>query len=107
RRAARARGGREVLAAAVLAGMVVLAAMLASDAASGPNRQLVWSLKGPGLPGWLAGPLHGVGGAGLTTGRFFGGLVGLCVLWAAAWALASSIRLSWALGAAAVLHLVF
>ena len=104
---ARVLDWREVLAGAVLAGMVALAAMLAIDAASGPNRQLVWSLKGPGLPGWLAGPFHGLGGAGLTPGRFYGGLVGLCVLWAAAWALASSIRLSWALGAAAVLHLVF
>src|SRR5436305_13219177 len=87
---ARVLDWREVLAGAVLAGMVALAAMLAIDAASGPNRRLVWALKGPGPPGWLAGPFHGLGGAGLPPGRLYGGLVGRCVLGAAAGAVASS-----------------
>jgi hypothetical protein len=97
---------REVLAAAVLAAMVALAFKLAIDAASSPNRELVWTLANRGYPGWLRGPLGGLGDH-LDRPQFYAELLGLCALWTAAWALAGSIRLSWALGAAAALHAVF
>ena len=101
-----ALGRRQALAAAVLAAMVALAFKLAIDAASSPNTELVWSLASRGFPGWLRGPLTGLGDH-LDRPQFYGELLGLCGLWAAAWALAGSIRLPWALGAAAALHLVF
>jgi hypothetical protein len=112
-RASRLRGRagalawQEALAAAVLAGMVALAAKLAIDAAAGPNPQLVWTLDGRGLPGWLAGPLHGLGGAPLGRDGFYAELTALCLLWGAAWALGRSIRVGWALAAAVALQLVF
>lgn len=102
----RALGWREALAAAVLAGMVAVAFKLAIDAAAGPNGQVVWSLGSRGYPGWLRGVFDGLG-EHLSRGEYFGLLLGLCGLWAAAWGLAGSIRLSWALAAAALLHAVF
>jgi hypothetical protein len=102
---ARALAWRELLGAAVLAGLVALGAKLAFDAAAFPTREVVWSL-GDRYPGWIAGPFHGLGGP-LTHDRFYGELTGLCGLWLAAWALAGSIRLSWALAAVTVLHAVF
>jgi hypothetical protein len=97
---------REVLAAAVLAGMVAIAFKLAIDAAAAPNGQIVWSLGSRGYPGWMRGVFDGLG-QHLDRDEYYGLVLALCGLWAAAWALGNSIRLSWALSAAALLHLVF
>jgi alpha-1,6-mannosyltransferase len=97
---------RDVLAAAVLAGMVVLGAKLAFDAAAMPSRPLVFSLAGRGFPGWLSGPFHGLG-THLTWDSFYAMLLGLGALWAAACRLASAIRPRWALAAVVLLHAVF
>ncbi|MDX6697868.1 MAG: alpha,6-mannosyltransferase [Solirubrobacteraceae bacterium] len=97
---------RELLAAAVLAGMVGLGAKLAVDAAAMPNKPLVFSLASRGFPGWLSGPLHGLG-SHLTWDGFYAMVLGLCALWAAAWALAGAMRLGWAVAAIAALHVVF
>jgi hypothetical protein len=102
---ARALAWRELLAVGVLAAMVAVGAKLAFDAAAFPNREVIWSLGGS-YPDWISGPFHGLGGS-LTHDRFYGELAALCGLWAAAWALAGSIRLSWALTAVALLHAVF
>ncbi|MDQ6915021.1 MAG: hypothetical protein M3155_04335, partial [Actinomycetota bacterium] len=103
---ARALAWRELLGAAVLAALVAVGAKLAFDAAAFPTREVVWSLGDQGYASWIAGPFHGLGGP-LTHDRFYGELLALCGLWLAAWALAGSIRLSWALAAVTVLHAVF
>ena len=102
----RAYERQEVLAAAVLAGMVALGAKLAFDAAAMPSKPLVFSLAGRGFPGWLSGPFHGLG-AHLTWASFYAEVLGLCALWGAACALAGAIRLRWALAAVAALHALF
>jgi hypothetical protein len=94
---------REVLAAAVLAGMVACGAKLAFDAAAMPSKVLVFSLSSRGFPGWLSGPFHGLG-SHLTWGGFYAALIGLCALWAGSLRLSAHIRLRWALVAVAALH---
>jgi hypothetical protein len=106
RAGARALSWHEVLGAAVLAGMVAVGLKLAIDAASTANPQVVWTAAGRGYPGWLRGPFDGLGDR-LSRSEYYGGLMAMSVLWAAAWALARSIRLSWVLMAVGLLHVVF
>ncbi|HVE68009.1 MAG TPA: glycosyltransferase 87 family protein [Solirubrobacteraceae bacterium] len=97
---------REVLAGAVLAGMVGLGAKLAFDAAAMPSKPLVFSLAGRGFEGWISGPFHGLG-THLTWDGFYAMVLGLCALWIAACALARHVRLAWALAAVGLLHALF
>lgn len=97
---------RELIAAAVLAGMVGLGAKLAFDAAAMPSKPLVFSLAGRGFEGWISGPFHGLG-SHLTWDGFYAMVLGLGALWVAACVLARDIRLPWALAAIGLLHALF
>ena len=90
-----------------MAGMAVASFLLAAAAASGPNQFVFGSeFVLPGYPDWLAGPLAGLYEP-LEQDGFIAALLVLYGLYLVVVALAGSVRLSWAVTAIAVLHLVF
>ena len=97
---------REVGAASVLAAIVAVSAMLAFDAASAPTDALRWTLSERPYPGWLAGPFAGLGHA-LSDDQFFFDVLVLFALWAVVYSSAEYVRLSWAVGAIVLAHVVF
>jgi hypothetical protein len=98
---------REWLAGGALAGVIVLSYALASGMASSATFFVTWSQRpGFGFPSWLAGPLKGTG-IQLTIPRFMLITLGLYALYLAVVWLAPSVRLAWAVGAIAILHVVW
>ena len=97
----------EWLAGGALAAVVVLSYLLAAGMASSATFFVTWSQRpGFGFPGWLAGPLKGTG-IQLTIPRFMFLTLALYLLYLAAVWLAPSVRLAWAVGAIALLHVVW
>src|SRR3954447_26436278 len=98
---------REWLAGGALAGTGVLSYLLAAGMASSATFFVTWSQRpGFGFPGWLAGPLKGTG-LELTIPRFMFLTLALYGLYLASVWLAPSVRLAWAVGAIALLHVVW
>jgi Glycosyltransferase family 87 len=97
----------EWLAGGALAAAVVLSFVLAAGLASSATFFVTWSQRpGFGFPSWLAGPLKGTG-LELTIPRFMFITLALYGLYVALVWLAPSVRLAWAVGAIAVLHVVW
>jgi glycosyl transferase family 87 len=97
----------EWLAGTALAGLVALSFLLAAGMASSATFFVTWSQRpGFGFPSWLAGPLKGTGIA-LTIPRFMLLVLALYALYVAVVRLAPSLRLAWAVGAIAALHVVW
>jgi glycosyl transferase family 87 len=95
---------RPVLAGAALAGLVVCGALICLHAATGQSGLIPASWRG--LPGWMAGPLPGVGDP--LTGSLFGPLfLAMCGCYLVAIALARSIDTRLAVAAIVVLHVLF
>ena len=97
---------RGVGTASVLGAMLAVAAMLAIDAASGPTEVLRWTQADRPYPGWLAGPFEGLGRP-LSLEQFFFDVVLMFALWALACQAGEAIRLSWAMTAIVLAHLIF
>jgi hypothetical protein len=98
---------QEWLAGGALAAVVVLSYVLAAGMASSATFFVTWSERpGFGFPSWLAGPLKGTGIA-LTIPRFMLLTLALYALYLAVVWLAPSVRLAWAAGAIALLHVVW
>jgi hypothetical protein len=98
---------REWLAGGALAAVLVLSYALAAGMASSATFFVTWSQRpGFGFPSWLAGPLKGTG-IELTIPRFMLLTLGLYALYLAVVWLAPSVRLAWAVGAIALLHVVW
>src|SRR5437764_13110967 len=95
------------LAGTALAGLVILSFVLAAGMASSATFFVTWSQRpGFGFPGWLAGPLKGTG-IELTIPRFMLLTLALYALYVLVVWLAPSVRLAWAVGAIALLHVVW
>jgi hypothetical protein len=87
--------------------VAVLSYALAAGMASSATFFVTWSQRpGFGFPSWLAGPLKGTG-IQLTIPRFMLLTLGLYALYLAVVWLAPSVRLVWAVGAIALLHVVW
>lgn len=98
---------QEWLAGGALAAVVVLSYALAAGMASSATFFVTWSQRpGFGFPSWLAGPLKG-SGIDLTIPRFMLLTLALYALYLAVVWLAPSVRLAWAVGAIALLHVVW
>ena len=98
---------QEWLAGGALAAVVVLSYLLAAGMASSATFFVTWSERpGFGFPNWLAGPLKGTG-IELTIPRFMLLTLALYALYLAVVWLAPSVRLAWAAGAIALLHVVW
>jgi Glycosyltransferase family 87 len=98
---------QEWLAGGALAAVVVLSYVLAAGMASSATFFVTWSERpGFGFPSWLAGPLKGTG-IELTIPRFMLLTLALYALYLAVVWLAPSVRLAWAAGAIALLHVVW
>jgi hypothetical protein len=98
---------QEWLAGGALAAVVVLSYALAAGMASSATFFVTWSQRpGFGFPSWLAGPLKGTG-IDLTIPRFMLLTLALYALYLAVVWLAPSVRLAWAVGAIALLHVVW
>lgn len=98
---------QEWLAGGALAAVVVLSYVLAAGMASSATFFVTWSQRpGFGFPSWLAGPLKGTG-IELTIPRFMLLTLALYALYLAVVWLAPSVRLAWAVGAIALLHVVW
>jgi glycosyl transferase family 87 len=98
---------QEWLAGGALAAVVVLSYVLAAGMASSATFFVTWSQRpGFGFPSWLAGPLQGTG-IELTIPRFMLLTLALYALYLAVVWLAPSVRLAWAVGAIALLHVVW
>lgn len=93
-------------AASVLAALISVALMLAFDAASGPTEVLRWTLADRPYPGWLAGPLAGLGTA-LSTEQFFFDVLLMFVLWGLVYHAADAIRPRWAVVTIVIAHVIF
>ena len=107
RRLAAARVGREALAAAGLAGIVVASFIFVAATAAGPFRFVRdGAFVRDGLPGWITGPL-----TGLSSPLSDEGLIVLsCVLFALyllVIALADVVRPSWAIATILAVHVLF
>ena len=98
-------GVHATVAATALAGMVVVAFLLAAEVASAPSQFVRWSLQ-IGYPGWLRGPLDGLAEP-ITVKGFIGLTVLLYGLYVLVVWTAASLRLSWAVVAIGALHLIF
>jgi len=97
----------EWLAGTALAGLVILSFVLAAGMASSATFFVTWSQRpGFGFPGWLAGPLKGTG-VELTIPRFMFLVLALYALYLVVVRLSASVRLAWAVGAVAALHVVW
>jgi hypothetical protein len=106
RRLPAARLAREAVAASTLAGIVAAMFLFAAAQASGPFRFVVHhKLLSSGLPGWINGPLAGLG-PGLSEQRLIVLSLVLFGLYLAAVALAGSMRLSWVVAAILALHAI-
>ena len=100
------RGWRPAVAAATgLATMLVTSVLLAAGAAAGPSTQVPASRHG--FPDWIAGPLRGLGAAGLTPGRFALLLAAVTAGYLLVCAGAGAVRGRWALTALVGLHAVY
>ena len=98
---------REWLAGGALAAVVLVSYLLAAGMASSATFFVTWSQRpGFGFPNWLAGPLRGTG-IDLTIPRFMLLTLALYGLYLAVVWLAPSVRLAWAVGAIALLHVVW
>lgn len=98
---------RELLAGGVLAATAAFSFLLAAGMASSATFFVTWSQRsGFGFPSWLAGPLKGTG-MELTIPRFMLLMLALYALYVVALRLGASVRLSWALGAIAALHVIW
>jgi hypothetical protein len=97
-------GARAPLAALALVGLVVSGALICFEAAARKST-LVPAGRG-NFPGWLAGPLPGIGD-GLSEPRFCVLLLVMCGCYLAVLALAGAVRASWAIGAVVALHVLF
>lgn len=107
RRLAAAHLGREALAGAGLAGIVVASFIFVAATASGPFRFVRdGAFVHGGLPGWITGPL-----AGLSSPLSDEGLIVFsCVLFGLyllVVALADAVRPSWAIAAIVIVHVLF
>ena len=106
RRLPAARLAREAVAASTLAGIVGVVFLFVAAAASGPFRFVVdHKFVSSGLPGWINGPLAGLG-PGLSEQRLIVLSLALFALYLAAVALADSMRLSWVVAAILALHVI-
>jgi hypothetical protein len=107
RRLGGVRVRREALAAAGLAGIVVASCVFVAATAAGPYRFVRnGAFAHGGLPGWITGPLSGVGSPLDDEGL----IVLSCLLFALylfVVRLSDAIRPSWAIATIVVLHLVF
>jgi hypothetical protein len=92
--------------ASVLGALLAVSVTLAIDAASGPTEVLRWTQAGRPYPGWLAGPFEGLGRP-LSLEQFFFDLVLMFVLWAIVCQAGEAVRLSWAIAAIVLAHLIF
>jgi hypothetical protein len=95
---------RDAVAGVCLTAVVGLTVKLAFDAASGPTNTVHWSVGSRAYPGWLAGPLKGLGDH-LTDQQFLVYMALLLGLWVAVHAVADRISLRWAVAAIALAHL--
>jgi alpha-1,6-mannosyltransferase len=95
---------RALVAAAALAGLVGTGALLCMHAAAGRSGFIPASWHG--LPGWMAGPLPGVGGP-LRSSLYAGLFVSMCGCYALVLALARHIEARTAAAAIVVLHVLF
>src|SRR3954447_26718393 len=98
----RARALRTVGAPLALAGLVAAGVLLCLCAAAAPSGLIPASWHG--LPGWMAGPLPGVG-AGLTDSAFTALFVAMCGCYLVALVAPLDRRLT--ISAIVVLHLAF
>jgi len=95
---------RRILAAAALTGLVVTSLIIAAGAAAQPS-SLVPASQG-GFPGWLSGPLHGLGSP-LSANEFGVLLLAMCACYVLALLCWEAIDLRLALAAIVVLHAIF
>ncbi len=93
------------LAAACLAVMIVCGAEIAVSAAA-PHSPLLVKTPG-GVPGWLAGPLRGLGAGHITLSSALLLMAAMAVAYLGLLPLLSQIRARWVLGAIVGLHLLF
>src|SRR5256714_10406627 len=98
-------GVHGTVAGTALAGMVVVAFLLAAEVASAPSQFVRWSLE-IGYPGWLRGPLDGLAEP-ITVKGFIGLTILLYGLYLVVVWTADAVRTSWALVAIVALHLIF
>jgi alpha-1,6-mannosyltransferase len=95
---------RPLLAAAALAGLVGTGALLCMHAAAGASGFIPASWHG--LPGWMAGPLPGVGRP-LTSSLYAGLFVSMCGCYALVLVLARHVEARTAASAIVLLHVLF
>jgi hypothetical protein len=91
-------------AGAALAGIVAAGVLLCLRAAAARSGLIPASWHG--MPGWMAGPLPGIG-AGLTSGTFAPLFLAMCACYAAALVLWRALDARLALAAIVALHVVF
>src|SRR3954463_5568815 len=87
-----------------LAGLVAAGVVLCLHAAAGPSGLIPASWHG--LPGWMSGPLPGVGD-GLPAGTFTSLFLAMCGCYLAALLLAGELDARLTVGAIVVLHAAF
>src|SRR3954468_6097977 len=95
---------RPLLAAAALAGLVLCGALLCMHAAAGESGFIPASWHG--LPGWMAGPLPGLGGP-LYSSLYAGLFVAMCGCYAVVLGLARHVEARTAVTTIVVLHVLF
>ncbi|HVS29689.1 MAG TPA: hypothetical protein VHE14_09060 [Solirubrobacteraceae bacterium] len=96
---------REALAATGIAGSIAAGYALAADAAAAPSFAVPWSHRGF-FPGWLSGPLHGLG-AQLDAPRFTVIMLVLLACCLLTMANAGAVRPKVAIGGIVVMHVIF
>src|SRR3954471_16021747 len=92
------------LASLALAGLVAAGVLICVRAAAAPSGLIPASWHG--LPGWLRGPLPGVG-AGLTGGVFSALFLAMCAAYLSALGLAHELDTRTTVAAIMVLHIAF
>jgi hypothetical protein len=97
--------GRRAFGAGALAGIVVATAVLVAGAASMGRSFIVKAGSGHG-PGWLFGPLAGLGGPNIDYARLNLLVLGALACWIVALVCARDLRLSWVVAAVVAAHLV-
>jgi hypothetical protein len=94
-----------LVGSAALAGLVTTGALICVHAAA--RRSGLTPASWHGMPGWMSGPLHGLG-AGALNGHTFGLLfLAMCACYAGALATARQLDTRAAIGAIAALHVLF
>ena len=96
---------RAAAAALALAGITAAGVLICLRAAAAPSGLIPSSWHG--MPGWLAGPLPGIGDDGLTGGDFSALFVAMCGCYLVALALVRELDARMTVAAIVALHVVF